>query len=1156
MNFSDLPVELLTVRMRTVDGDASFADGAMVKAFRPSVGQIGAYDLVLEHEVLVVRPIDASGASRLNALPSTWLARVLGQAPDRSFDVTFAPFCGEELELGDLDIGVDEPVLERYAKACYGKGSERKATVADFAKAMQDACQIFRSPEEAYFCLFAGPAAEGYLVKDDAEEASEDESVSALNSFCVQGNGWRFVVSRREQGGQPVFCVTRLTRAIARPDHALRLAKGRLKFSDRQATGAVCVLAKVQLDALVSSNGSYLKKWDEYGAKEGEILLARARKLKDVRFVSKRQFSSMDVDQTTRRAKVALRVCADSEAALKVLEGLKGECVQLVDERPSYLLNDEETFDQFCQAVVKADEDEETCKNWVPEELFKRKKPENKAQRQKESSYEVLDYDRQTHELTIDAEDAPSSGWIVLSLGGDIAQIKRRMYARQAVLNCRSAIPQLGVIIEEGGVPETPLRGSKVVEPLTAFVREKVFRNPPTFRQEEAISVALNTPDIALIQGPPGTGKTTVIAAIIERLNEEARGRGDRTKGSVLLTGFQHDAVENMIDRISINSLPVLKFGHRSGDEYSRSRQKLEEWCQELERRIAERHPNLTEARQTSELNDLYLQYLQGASQTLAVQLLAHIRSLGVSVVGVDLMREADALAVQFANQGAETLDEDGGRARLLRDIRSLRETQRGFSDDGARKAGDFLDQYGQDVLSEVDLRLLEKASVCDDGKSPEPELLAGLKRLKRRLLERFTTPPVFTKEKRNAQVESLARRAVERAREATQSGKSRRDMALLEFLGRMRADLRRMADAVAEYSFAFAATCQQSVNEVMQRQKGVRGIGSKFEYDYVIVDEAARVSPRDLLIPMVQGKHVILVGDHRQLPHIIDDEVVECFDSGEVKPGELDENEWLKRSMFQYLFKRARELQEHDGVQRRVTLDRQYRMHPLLGEFVSRNFYEHFDVTERFGSGLGAECFAFDLPEMDNRPLAWLSVPFAKGSHMREGTSWKREAEISAIAKRLKAWIDYAEAHPKPDGKPLSFGVISFYKAQTDAIAAKFKGWFEDTDETRRAEKEKRLRIGTVDSFQGMEFDVVFLSMVRTKTDRFKPTGDDERDARRLFGHLCLYNRLNVAMSRQKRLLVVVGDPELVQGDLAERKIHGLADFYRLCREKGVLLQ
>lgn len=123
--------------------------------------------------------------------------------------------------------------------------------------------------------------------------------------------------------------------------------------------------------------------------------------------------------------------------------------------------------------------------------------------------------------------------------------------------------------------------------------------------QEKAVEVALNTPDIALIQGPPGTGKTTVIAAILERLNEMADKRGVRVKGQILLTGFQHDAVENMIERLSLNSLPVPKFGKRSGaaeDDYSAFERNLENWCSNLAADLRDRNPQLAGVEQEREI--------------------------------------------------------------------------------------------------------------------------------------------------------------------------------------------------------------------------------------------------------------------------------------------------------------------------------------------------------------------------------------------------------------------------------------------------------------------------------------------------------------------------------------------------------------------------
>ena len=101
------------------------------------------------------------------------------------------------------------------------------------------------------------------------------------------------------------------------------------------------------------------------------------------------------------------------------------------------------------------------------------------------------------------------------------------------------------------------------------------------------------------------------------------------------------------------------------------------------------------------------------------------------------------------------------------------------------------------------------------------------------------------------------------------------------------------------------------------------------------------------------------------------------------------------------------------------------------------------------------------------------------------------------------------------------------------------------------RGKLTERLRIGTVDSFQGMEFDVVFLSMVRTGK---LPTKKEEEKKRLkiqqgLFGHLMSPNRLCVSMSRQRRLLVVVGDSKMLTHEIAGDAVPALCDFLEICR-------
>ncbi len=870
------------------------------------------------------------------------------------------------------------------------------------------------------------------------------------------------------------------------------------------------------MSALTKEDGSYLKKWDEFGDLEGEILLKHAREVGVLRYTDARPNSNGTVS-----------VCIQpvSESALNALGKNDVEELELVDTVPDYVINLDLKFSDFASKIEKQEE---------LKAFLGKKQDEQKEER---SYFKVCGYNKDSCTLTLAAENLPEQGQLILSLQGEMVQIKRRMQARKMILEGRSANPQLGLLIEEKG-EITPTRLPHRIEPLTAFVRDKVFQKDPTANQKKAIEVALNTPDIALIQGPPGTGKTTVIAAILERLNEIEDKRGKDIKGLVLLTGFQHDAVENMINRISLNSIPVPKFGKRSNssdDEIDVFERNLEEWCQNIARALREKNPQIVEIEQENKIKSLCLQYLKAPTRALALTLVKQIAKLGTMILGEKLARSAANLAKKLESENPLNTESNP----LLDTVRRLRIQPNSFADDGPERATDAWDEL-KDYVEKNELDLLDEASQwrSEDG---VPPFLKELEALKKKLLIRFTTPPVFRVEKQNAEIFELAEEAVRRIKVTGLSAKDMRSAALAEFLVELENNPFGMIDAVSDYSFAFAATCQQSVNRQMQMQKGITGDKAKenMEYKYVIVDEAARVSPRDLMIPMAQGKRIILVGDHRQLPHIIDDEVARQMEEGET--GET-ESEWIKKSMFQYLFSdRLKALEQKDGIPRRVTLDKQYRMHPLLGEFISRNFYERFDLSEKFGSGRPDSDFEHRLHRAENKPAVWLDVPSSVGKHLRSGTSWTRPVEATAIAKLLQEWMGSEE------GKNLSYGVISFYKAQAVLIKEQLG---------KRIEDDSQLRIGTVDSFQGMEFDVVFLSMVRTMPNNRKPQTDGkEKQARKLFGHLCLYNRLNVAMSRQKKLLVVVGDSSLLKSELAPEFIPGLVSFFDLCKEKGVIL-
>lgn len=811
-----------------------------------------------------------------------------------------------------------------------------------------------------------------------------------------------------------------------------------------------------------------------------------------------------------------------------------------------YLKNPDLTWEAYSKAL---------------EEEFASKKDQKKndAENNTASVYApILNLSKTSIEL--DLPSIPSGQmFLILSINGDKIQIERRMRARSAILEGRCANPLLGLLIEEGGILPDIQRVTKL-KPLTSFVKEKIFKHPPTNRQVEAIDIALNTPDIALIQGPPGTGKTTVLTAIIERLN----GEYDKTKsirGQILVSGFQHDAVENIVARLSVNALPAVKFGRRSGDsEFTEDAvtEKINKWCSNVAENIRSKNPQIAQTEEQVRLAELFVAYSLCPSKNNTANLMERILDLPRDVISEEMTSEAEEIIKSLQS---ELKPND---PYMLRLIRALRVSEAAFEDDGAARAIDLLDKI-EDEPTNPDLSVLEKAARWRSGKPLS--FLPELKELKESLLYKYLPSPDFRTEKPREDVLRLVVTVSQLLRKKLNST-NKRDAILAEFLHELEDNPDGVREAIEDYNFVYAATTQQAVGKaiIRSKNKNVRYDQQTelVKYDTVIIDEAARTSPRDLLIPMSQAeKRIILVGDHRQLPHLIDEEVARALEGADSSGTSVDVD-FVKKSMFEYLFNRLKKLEEKDGIKRTVTLDAQYRTHPLLGEFASRNFYDKYG--EGYLSPLPAKYFFQNLSGIDNRAAVWIDVPNNKGQEKRlDSGSRKRDAEAKAIAEYIDKWIRSEE------GTRLSFGVISFYKAQVYAVYEVLQtygiteraqdGTWQIIQEYRFLENgEERLRIGTVDAFQGMEFDIVFLSIVRSQDMNILPPHirneqDYKKKQQKIFGHLMSENRLCVSMSRQKRVLAIVGDGVLANTPIAVDAVPALKNFYDLCNEQGVIL-
>lgn len=112
-----------------------------------------------------------------------------------------------------------------------------------------------------------------------------------------------------------------------------------------------------------------------------------------------------------------------------------------------------------------------------------------------------------------------------------------------------------------------------------------MFGNPNVKLKEtyrEAMSIALNTPDIALIQGPPGTGKTTLIKGLITRINRMNKNY------KILVSSEQHEALFNVVDKLSENKFipPFVSSKKYNSDGDDEDTQHFEKKCPRIPKEL------------------------------------------------------------------------------------------------------------------------------------------------------------------------------------------------------------------------------------------------------------------------------------------------------------------------------------------------------------------------------------------------------------------------------------------------------------------------------------------------------------------------------------------------------------------------------------------
>ena len=252
--------------------------------------------------------------------------------------------------------------------------------------------------------------------------------------------------------------------------------------------------------------------------------------------------------------------------------------------------------------------------------------------------------------------------------------------------------------------------------------------------------------------------------------------------------------------------------------------------------------------------------------------------------------------------------------------------------------------------------------------------------------------------------------------------------------------------------------------------------------FEVLVLDEASQSTEPSALIPLIKAKKVIMAGDHKQLPPTV------------LHPDAKD----LSYTMFE----RFIDLYPQASYMLRI----QYRMNELIKEFPSEEFYNGELISHESVKNIKLSDIAkgkSENPALDDTPIVFIDTQGKFEEKTRRGSFSKYNPKEAEFVKKL------VEDLKKMGIPPEDIGVITPYKDHEDYL----KQLIPDVE------------VKTVDGFQGREKEVIIISLVRSNPQEE-------------IGFLEDLRRLNVAITRAKRKLIIVGDAKTLGSNEVYRRL------------------
>ena len=248
--------------------------------------------------------------------------------------------------------------------------------------------------------------------------------------------------------------------------------------------------------------------------------------------------------------------------------------------------------------------------------------------------------------------------------------------------------------------------------------------------------------------------------------------------------------------------------------------------------------------------------------------------------------------------------------------------------------------------------------------------------------------------------------------------------------------------------------------------------------FSTVFIDEAAQALEPAAWVPISKAKKLIMAGDHFQLPPVVRSESPE---------------EGLGKTLFEKV------ITNHSVG---VMLRRQYRMNEHIMNFSNNEFYGSELVADNSVRTQTIEKpFNFKILNavefLDTKNLN------AAEKNYSGSKSWFNEVEAELLVNHLQNILNIVGSQKEQN---FSIGIISPYKGQVLYLQNMIKESLPIID------KSIRVDVNSIDAFQGQERDIIYISLVRS-------------NQRKQIGFLRETRRMNVAITRAKKKLIVIGD-------------------------------